>query len=169
MFSSFQPAFTPGHVAGFQNGLYRRTYTGYFNGTPTWFATATKTATTLVVGSIGNGSVPETTSYEFLGWFKAPYTETFTFTLTSDDKSKLWIGDNAKTGNFEVSSPLVSADVTTASNTIALTKGVFYALRLQIGNDHGAGTIYLAVSSPSLVSTQDLTHLSYFNPNTQGI
>ena len=172
MFSTFQSAMGAGHNAGFQNGLYRRTYTGNFDGVTTWFATATKTATNLIVGSIAlpapNG-IPDNTSHQFLGWFKAPYTETFTFTLTSDDKSNFWIGDSAKAGNFGGAAPLIQANVTTVSNTIALTKGVFYALRLQIGNDHGAGTIYLAVSSPSLVSTQDLTHLSYFNPNTQGI
>lgn len=172
MLGTFKAPFTFGHTAAFQNGLYRRTYTGDFDGVTTWFATATKTATNLVVGTIalpGPNGIPDNTSHQFLGWFKAPYTETFTFTLASDDKSLLWIGDNAKNGNFTSGNKLVSANVGSASNTIGLTKGVFYALRLQVGNGLGSSYLSLAVSSPSLVSTQDLTQLSYFNPNTQGI
>ena len=166
MFSTFQSAMAPGHNAGFQQGVYKRTYTGYFGGTPTWFATATKTATAKVVGSVNLAGVPATTSYEFLGWFKAPYTETFTFSLTSDDGSQLWVGDNAKAGTFNAGNKLV---VGGGSGTIALVKGTFYAFRLQYGNDPGPGSLTLTVSSPSLTVTSDLSGLSFFNPNTQGI
>ena len=165
MFSSFQAAMAPGHNAGFQQGLYKRTYTGYFT-SPTWFATATKTATEKVVGSINFGGVPATTSYEFLGWFKAPYTETFTFALTSDDGSQIWVGDNAKAGNFNAGNRLA---VGGGSGTIALTKGGLYAFRLQYGNDPGPGSLALTVSSLTLAGTSDLTGLSFFNPNTLGI
>jgi hypothetical protein len=166
MFASFQAAMGPGLNAGFQQGVYRRTYTGDFGGSPTWFATATKTATDKIIGSVNLGSVPTATSYEFLGLFKAPYTETFTFSLSSDDLSQLWVGDNAKAGNFNGGNILVSGG---GSGTIALTKGGIYAFRLQYGNGPGPGNLILTVSSPSLTVTSDLTGLSFFNPNTQGI
>jgi hypothetical protein len=166
MFASFQAALAPAHNAGFQQGIYRRTYSGYFGGTPTWFATATQTAIANVIGSLNLGSVPTTTSYEFLGWFKAPYTETFTFSLTSDDGSQLWVGDNAKAGTFNAGNKLV---VGGGSGTIALTKGGFYAFRLQYGNNPGPGSLVLTVSSPSLAVTSDLTGLGFFNPNTNSI
>lgn len=86
MLSSFQARLVPGVNAGYQPGVYKRTYTGYFNGTTTWFATATLIATNKIVGSINDGSIPLNTSCQFLGYFKAPYTETFTFTMNSDDK-----------------------------------------------------------------------------------
>lgn len=167
MFAPFQAALAPGHNAGFQQGLYKRTYSGYFTG-PTWFATATQTAIAKVVGAISIGSIPITTSIQILGWFKAPYTETFTFTLSSDDQSYLWVGPNAQSG-FIVGNALVSANVSTSTGTIALTKGQIYAFRLQVGNNGGPGSLGLSVSSPSLPDTQDLTGLSFFNPNTQGI
>ena len=99
MFASFQAAMAPGHNAGYQQGLYKRTYTGYFGGVPTWFATATLTSTNKIVGSINDAGVPVTTSYQFLGYFKAPYSETFTFTMNTDDEGFLWVGTNALAAN----------------------------------------------------------------------
>ena len=169
MFSSFQAAIAPGHNAGFQQGLYKRTYTGNFNGVTTWFATATKTATTKIVGTVADLGIPTTTSYQLLGWFKAPYTETFTFTYHTDDKGYLWVGSNALDANFAAGNALITTDVSTVTGTIALTKGQFYAIRMQVGNGLGDGIIELSVSSPSLSVTQNLTGLTFFNPNTQGI
>ena len=168
MLGTFKAPFTFGHTAAFQNGLYKRTYTGNFDGDPTWFTGKTPTATNLITGSV-SASIAETTTHQFLGWFKAPYTENFTFTLTSDDKSLLWVGDNAKAGTFAFGNKLAYANVGSNSGTIPLTKGTFYALRLQVSNGTGPGYITLAVSSSQLGSTQNLTQLSYFNPNTQGI
>jgi len=172
MFSSFQAPLVGSRSAAFQQGLFKNTYTGYFTG-PTWFATATKTATTKVIGAL---SIPNntTTSYEFIGWFKAPYSEAFNFVLSSDDQSYLWIGSNAQSG-FTTGNKLVSAAASGGSprtgTTGVLTKGVLYAFRLQVGNSAGPGDLSLSVDSASLVSTSDLTGsgLVFFNPNTQGI
>jgi hypothetical protein len=168
MFSTFQSAIAPGHNAGFQQGLYKRTYTGNFDGAPAWFATATKTATTKVIGSVSS-SIPTTTSNEIVGWFKAPYTETFTFTTATDDKGFFWLGTNALSGNFSAGNAFIATNVNTVSNTVSLTKGAFYAFRFQAGNGSGPGFMTLAVSSSQLGSTQNLSGLSFFNPNTQDI
>ncbi len=169
MLSSFQARLVPGVNAGYQPGLYKRTYTGYFDGDPAWFAGATLTATNKIVGSINDGSISTNTSYQFLGYFKAPYAETFTFTMNSDDKSLFWIGNNALAANFNAGNVFIAADVSTVSNTVALTAGQIYAFRIQVGNGPGPGSIGLSVSSPSLPVTSDLTQLSLFNPNTLGI
>jgi hypothetical protein len=169
MFASFQAAMAPGHNAGYQQGLYKRTYTGYFGGVPTWFATATLTSTNKIVGSINDAGVPVTTSYQFLGYFKAPYSETFTFTMNTDDEGFLWVGTNALAANFNAGNALITTNNTTVSNTVGLTAGQIYALRIQVGNNLGPGLISLTVSSPSLPVTSNLTSLSLYNPNTLGI
>ena len=168
MFSSFQAAIAPGHNAGFQQGLYKRTYTGNFDGNTTFFATASLTATAKVTGSISS-SISVNTSQQILGWFKAPYTETFTFTTSTDDKGFFWFGDNAKNGNFNAGNASITTNVTTATSSVALTAGQFYAIRYQAGNGPGEGYATLTVSSSQLGSTQNLTGLTFFNPNTLGI
>lgn len=170
MLSSFQARLVPGVNAGYQPGLYKRTYTGYFDGDPAWFNTATLLATSKVVGSINDGSIPNGRSIQFLGYFKAPYTETFTFTMNTDDKGFLWVGTNALAANFNAGNVFIATNVNTVSNTVALTAGQIYAFRIQVGNGPaGDGVINLSVSSPSLPVTSDLTQLSLFNPNTLGI
>jgi len=169
MLSSFQARLIPGINAGYQPGVYKRTYTGNYNGVTTWFATATLTATNKIVGSINDDSIPINTSYQFLGYFKAPYSETFTFSMTSDDKGFFWLGTNALQGTFAAGNAFIATDVNTVSNTVALTAGQIYAFRIQVGNGLGPGNISLSVSSPSLPVTSNLTSLSLFNPNTLGI
>lgn len=169
MFASFQAAMAPGHNAGYQPGVYKRTYTGNFDGVTTWFATATLTATNKIVGSINDAGIPINTSNQYLGYFKAPYTETFTFNLSSDDKSYFWLGTNALAANFNAGNAFLAANVSLVTNTVALTAGQIYAFRIQVGNGLGPGSIGLSVSSPSLALTSDLTSLSLFNPNTLGI
>lgn len=169
MLSSFQARLVPGVNAGYQPGVYKRTYTGNYNGVVSWFATATLTATNKIVGSINDAGIPNNTSNQFLGYFKAPYTETFTFTMNSDDKGFFWLGSNALDGTFAAGNAFIATDVSTVSNTVALTAGQIYAFRIQVGNGLGPGSISLSVSSPSLALTSDLTSLTLFNPNTLGI
>jgi hypothetical protein len=168
MFSTFQTAMAPGHNAGFQQGLYKRVYSGYFNGDPTWFVGATKTATVKVPGSVSS-SIPTTTTNEIVGWFKAPYSENFTFTASTDDKGLFWFGTNALSGNFNAGNAAITTTVSTGTSVVSLIAGNFYAFRYQAGNNAGPGFMTLAVSSSHLGSTQNLAGLSFFNPNTQGI
>ena len=169
MFASFQAAMAPGHNAGYQPGLYRRVYAGDFDGDITYFTGKTPSSTIKFVGSINDGGIPNNTSYQFLGYFKAPYSETFTFTMSTDDKGFFWIGNAALAGNFTVGNKLIYTQVNTVSNTVALTAGQIYAFRIQVGNAGGPGSISLSVSSPSLALTSNLTGLSLYNPNTLGI
>lgn len=152
-------------------GLYRTTYSGYFNDTPTWFATATATATA-VDTSLTIGSIPTTTSIQFLGYFLARTTETYTFYTTSDDASYLWGGSFAAAG-FTTANALVNNGGLHGnqerSGTIALTAGVYYPVRIQCGNNGGAGDISVAFSSPSIAKTTDFTDFIFYNTATNGI
>jgi len=84
-------------------------------------------------------------SIEWLGYFKAPYTDTYTFNLLSDDGSALWIGNNAISGftlaNATIDNhSLQGASTTASSSLISLVAGQYYPIRIQYGN-FGTATV----------------------------
>ena len=89
--------------------------------------------------------------------------------MNTDDEGFLWVGTDALAANFNAGNALITTNNDTVSNTVALTAGQIYALRIQVGNNLGPGLISLTVSSPSLPVTSNLTSLSLYNPNTLGI
>ena len=152
-------------------GLYRRTYTGYHNDDPSWFASATQTAA-VADSTLAVAATPETTSLQWLGYFVPATTETYTFYTSSDDGSYLWIGANAVSG-FTTGNALVnnggSHGVETASGSIALTAGVRYAIRIQTGNGGGPGSHATSFSTPTIAQTSTFTNRIFYNPIVNGI
>jgi hypothetical protein len=107
-------------------GLYRTTYAGYYDNDPTWFDAHTPTESVPVDNfDLYDGDV---FSSQWLGYFQAPHTATYTFFLASDDASKLWLGENAITGYTNLNA---------FEGTIALTEGQLVPIRLQYGNAGG--------------------------------
>jgi hypothetical protein len=151
-------------------GLYRRTYSGYYNDDVNWFATATQTAA-VADSTLAVGSTPTTTSIQWLGYFVPGTTETYTFFINSDDASYLWIGANAIAG-FTTGNALInnggSHAATELSATIALTAGVRYAIRIQTGNGGGPGSHATSFSTPTIAKTQTFTGRVFYNPVTNG-
>ena len=152
-------------------GLYRRTYSGYFNDDPSWFATATQT-TAVADSTLAIAATPETTSIQWLGYFVPVTTETYTFFISSDDASYLWIGANAVSG-FTTGNALINNGGTHAavelSATIALTAGVRYAIRIQTGNGGGPGSHATSFSTPTIAKTQTFTGRVFYSPVTNGL
>jgi hypothetical protein len=152
-------------------GLYRRTYSGYFNDDPSWFATATQT-TAVADSTLAIAATPETTSIQWLGYFVPVTTETYTFFISSDDASYLWIGANAVSG-FTTGNALINNGGTHAavelSATIALTAGVRYAIRIQTGNGGGPGSHATSFSTPTRAKTQTFTGRVFYSPVTNGL
>jgi hypothetical protein len=151
-------------------GLYRRTYTGYYNDDVNWFATATQTAA-VADSTLAIAATPETTSIQWLGYFVPATTETYTFFISSDDASYLWIGANAVSG-FTTGNALINNGGTHAavelSATIALTAGVRYAIRIQTGNGGGPGSHSTSFSTPTIAKTQTFTGRVFYSPVTNG-
>jgi GLEYA domain len=152
-------------------GLYRRTYTGYHNDDPSWFATATQTAA-VADSTLAVAATPETTSLQWLGYFVPATTETYTFYTSSDDGSYLWIGANAVSG-FTTGNALIdnggehgSIEV---SGTISLTAGLRYAIRIQTGNNGGPGSHSTSFSTPTIAKTSTFTNRIFYNPIVNGI
>jgi hypothetical protein len=109
-------------------GLYRTTYAGYYGNDPTWFSDdANDIIESIPVDNFDlyDGDI---FSSQWLGYFQAPHTATYTFFLASDDASKLWLGEIAITGYTNLNA---------FEGTIALTEGQLVPIRLQYGNSGG--------------------------------
>ena len=152
-------------------GLYRYTFTGYHGDDPAWFASQTATAST-ADSTLAVGSIPATTSYQWLGYFLASTTETYTFYTTSDDGSYLWIGSNAVSG-FTTGNALVNNGgehgSVEQSGSIALVAGTYYPIRIQTGNNGGPGSHSTAFSTPTITKTTTFTGYIFHDDDTLGI
>ena len=152
------------------DGFYGRTYTGYWANDPTWFATAVETESAVYPTNVTYPSFPSTTSLQIVGYFLPRTTETYTFYVSSDDESALWVGSTATTG-FTIGNALVKAAWNTGevSNTISLTAGIYYPVRLQYGNGPTSGNLTVSFSTPSIAKNTTFTDLIFFNTNTNGL
>jgi hypothetical protein len=161
-------------------GLYKRTYTGYFNDNANFFATATPQAfgsnpassiqtTAITEASSDDGS---TFSCQWLGYFKPVVTSTYQFFLSSDDASYMWIGNTALSGTLITAQALVQNGglhgVQETSGNINLTAGVYYPVRIQFGENGGGDVMTLSYSHLSQTKTTNVTGLVFYNPATNG-
>lgn len=85
---------------------------------------------------ITNGQVEENSatylfSIEMFGYFRATVSGTYTFSLSSDDGSFLWVGQNALVGyttsNFNIGTPAAN---TPATYSVTLLAGTYYPIRI---------------------------------------
>ena len=146
-------------------GIRRITYSGDWNGTVSFFNTATATATN-VVNNFTIGSQPTNTSEQYFGSFLSDYTGTWTFSMTSDDAAKLWIGDTAgfgyTSGNALVSSTFNTGTVT---GTISLVAGQYYLFRVMYGNGGGPGSLGLTFAHTGQSASSDFTGKLFYDPS----
>lgn len=135
---------------------YRTTYSGYHGDDVAFTNTATVTATT-VVGNFTISSEAENTTELYIGYLLAGYTGIWTFTLTSDDASYLWIGANAVSG-YTTGNALASATYNTVgTSTISLTAGNYYPIRLLYGNGPGPGALNLTYAHTGQTATNNFS------------
>ena len=153
-------------------GLYRTTYTGYFADDPAFFATATVSSAAVNLSPIGDGDPGfEPFSVQLLGYFKPTTTETHTFFLTSDDASFMWLGATAVTGFTTANAFIDNGGVhgsQEVSASIALTAGVYYPIRIQMGDNGGNNVLELNYSTPTIVQTDTVTGKIFYNSATNG-
>lgn len=160
-------------------GLYKTTYVGYFNDVPSWFATATpgtygsnpatSVQTTIIEEPLSDDG--SNFSVQWLGYFLATTTETYTFFTSSDDASYVWVGDTAISG-FTTSNAIVNNGGLHAtqerSGTIALTAGTYYPIRIQFGENGGGDNMSFNYSTPTITKTTNVTGKVFYNPTTNG-
>ena len=159
-------------ASGDTAGLYRTTYTGYFADDPAFFATATVSSAAVNLSPIGDGDPGiEPFSVQLLGYFKPTTTETHTFFLTSDDASFMWLGATAVTGFTTANAFIDNGGVhgsQEVSASIALTAGVYYPIRIQMGDNGGNNVLELNYSTPTIVQTDTVTGKIFYNSATNG-
>jgi len=160
-------------------GLFKTTYTGYFNDDVSFFATATPAtvgtnpATSVQTTSIveGSGDSGSNFSCQWLGYFKPTTTQTYTFYTSSDDASYMWIGSNAQSGFTTLNATVKNGGLhgqVEQSGTASLTAGVYYPIRIQFGELSGGDVMTFNFSTPTITKTTGVTGLVFYNPLTNG-
>jgi hypothetical protein len=160
-------------------GLFKTTYSGYFNDDVNFFATATPAS----IGGNPATSVQATFIFEpaqddgsnfscqWLGYFKPTTTEMYTFYTNSDDASYVWVGENAisgfTTGNVIVNNGGLHG-MQEAYGGFILTAGNYYPIRIQFGELSGGDEMSFSFSTPTINQTNDVTGLVFYNPSTNG-
>jgi len=154
-------------------GVYRTKYSGYFADVVGWFATATATSTLVQTTSIEDPGTDdgETFSSQWLGYFVPSTTETYTFYLSSDDASYMWIGNNAISGFTTANSTVNNGGLHGSieiSGTASLTAGVYYPIRIQYGENTGGDYLTFNYSTPTIAKTTNVTGKIFYHPATRG-
>jgi hypothetical protein len=104
-----------------------------------------------------NGTNAANYGFIAIGYFKPPTTGTYTFTLSSDDYSALWIGDTAVGVNNRTLANAVVYTTTSNSGSVTLNAGQYYAVRYVFEEGYGTDQFTLSWSGPGITTTQDLT------------
>jgi hypothetical protein len=166
-------------LTGYLPGMPKSTYAGYHNETPSFFATATPTtyganpAFSIQSNIISEPPTDDGSNFscQWIGYFLATTTETYTFYLASDDGSYMWIGANALTGfttaNANINNGGAHA-VVEVSGTYSMTAGTFYPIRVQYGEIGGGDVLTFSYSTPTITKTTDLTGKIFYNSGING-
>jgi hypothetical protein len=116
-------------------------YVGIFNVTDT-------TSITTIMSGINDSTY---FTLELFGYFLANTSGTYTFSLTSDDASYLWIGTNALIGYTATNANINNGGghaATTVTCTVSLVAGTYYPIRSMFGQGIGAYSLALSYTIP---------------------
>jgi hypothetical protein len=169
-------------------GLIWTSYNGYFNDEVTFFLSASTitgtngayrgtssnlTSSTTATNSNWNssgGGAPDNFSVQWLGYFLAPQTGTYTWATISDDASFLWIGSTAKMGYTKNNATVDNRNghgMQLKTGTATLTAGVYYPIRIQYADGGGGNDIQVYFTLPSGPTTPIYNGAGYyFNDGT---
>jgi len=175
--ASVQPIIT----ASYFNGLGRTQYSPGFGaqGAPA-YTPASFTGSAYVSGStiVNSGSLQPTFlqpgtiytgSAQWLGYFLPTTTETYSFYLTSDDQSTLWLGAAATASLALTSSALLNlTSGQTLTGSISLTSGSYYPMRLQYSAQADPDYFTASFSTPTITKTTNFTGYTYCNTASLG-
>jgi hypothetical protein len=162
------------------SGLWRLDYDSYWRGPEysnldvSWFDSQTPVSGVAVDSIELPLGVPPNTSYQWLGYFRAPNTANYIFTAAGDDSSALWIGDKAITAYTIDNADILNIDNNdTPSDPIALTAGQYYPIRVIYGNGPSGGYFELSwqddyESPPPGSITIQTSDLQYAGANWTG-
>ena len=160
------------------DGLGRQSYKGYTNPfvNPNWPSTSVTTGSLeansgSLVPWVTTGNVQAMT--QWLGYFKASTTETYTFILTNDDEAVLWVGNAATASVLTTGSALLLSNTSNApsiyySASISLASGSYYPIRLQYADGQGGVFFSSSFRTPTISATSDFTNYTFCNTSSLG-
>jgi hypothetical protein len=157
----------------YANGLYGKRYVGYFADDVSWFNTAALHGNVNQLTQINSfTSSADLYSWQWLGYFKASSTESYTFYTSSDDSSLLWVGNNATSGfslsNLTVDNRGLHGNQERSSSPVSLVAGTYYPIRLQFGENAGGDVVTLNFSTATIPKTTNGLGYYYYNSITNG-
>ena len=148
-------------------GLLRTGYAGLFWPDSQWFASQTPAQSSILTGGViaGYDVVYTQYSFEYVGYFLAPATANYTFSMFTDDYGYFWLGPKALSGydngNIDMYSDYVGGHA--GVFTTPLVGGQFYPMRIQWGNNGALGQIenFTWANDAGQSATQDFGNLLY--------
>lgn len=170
---------TPPVTASYSDGLGRSQYSVGFGGqgSPAYTASAFTTSSIYYVpptvadsGSLVAPFLPSATgSVDWKGYFKASTTETYTFFLSIDDQSTIWIGNEATASLPLTASALVNAlPGPEKSGSIALVSGSLYPMLVWYSAHASFDYFTASFSTPTITKTTDFTGYTLCNSASLG-
>jgi hypothetical protein len=159
-------------------GLWRRHYTGnwssggnidninFFSGGSSVY----ELADTYV--SFGNRNLTDKSNYafEWLGYIYCDSTDTYNFAVNVDDYARVWIGDVAIRGYNNSNAVVVASNgVGVSTNSVILTSGYYYPVRIWFQEISGAETmqVYFGHSDGPFLTSMN-QHPLWYNSATTG-
>ena len=163
---------TTGSFSGI--GLYRTTYNGYFYDNPMFYVTSSVISASADLSPLTASFATATTvaTAQWLGYFTPRTSETYSFSLTTDDGSYLWIGNSATASTVTTATALINNGgiraVQTVTGSIGLVSGTDYPIRIQYGNAQSVGIFTASLSTPTITSTRNWSGSIYYNTASNG-
>ena len=132
-------------TTNYTSGLNFIVYHGYFSDVLSYtsstilYTGTTTSISTISTGTNGNIAVNGGDTYTVIwtGYFKVTVSDTYTFTLTSDDASYLWIDQTTYDESNTVINHSGLHSMTSKTGTKSLTAGIYYPIRIMFGENTG--------------------------------
>lgn len=153
-----------------QGGLYGQVFPGVWRPT-----IATGNIGTLPLSSptfytsIGIGDLGSEYGFIAIGYFRPPFTGTYTIYTTSDDGSGVWIGNLALPGETRTAANATlnnnlggGQGATERSATVELVANTYYPIRIVHEEGTGGATLSFNWAGPSIAKTNDLSQYFYY-------
>jgi hypothetical protein len=172
-----------GSAKALQSGfLFRGFSQGYHNEDPTFFTRYTETSSGIITNFTNITSATNSVytsdggssnfSVEWYGFFYAPTTGTYTFTIGSDDGGYVWMGPTARSG-YTVANCFINNGgnhpVVYASGSISLTAGTYTPMRIQFGQGGGGYNCIFSFSGPGISSTNNFSGYIFYPLGTNSL
>jgi hypothetical protein len=173
---SLNNSVTPATPKGLLDGLTWKYYNGYSSDSVSYYTTNTYTnigrcIDTSNMTTLTNGQHQvdgaDTYSMEIFGYFRATVSGTYTFSLSSDDGSFMWIGSNALVGYTTSNANINNGGfhgVITVTSTVTLLAGTYYPIRIHFSENGGGDDLRFRFTPPG--GTQTSNGQGYFFSGT---